>query len=75
MNSITELDNNVLDLVSGGATPYASTVSIAADGSVTGSYKFGDRSGTFATTLSIPVYKAGTVSISSETGFSTTFTA
>jgi hypothetical protein len=68
MNTITEINTDMLDLVSGGASSFASTVDIAADGTVSGTYTLGDRSGSFSSKLSIPVYKAGTVSITASAG-------
>ncbi|CAN7347705.1 flagellar hook protein [Bosea sp. LjRoot9] len=75
MNSITEINADMLDLVSGGAFQFASTVDISANGAVSGSYSFGDRSGTFSATLPAElVYKPATLSFSSETGFSAAVT-
>ncbi|NTH20814.1 flagellar hook protein, partial [Agrobacterium rhizogenes] len=51
MSNITEINADMLDLVSGGASTVASTVTIGTDGAVSGSYTFGSRSGTFSATL------------------------
>ncbi|MDR5012109.1 MULTISPECIES: Blp family class II bacteriocin [Agrobacterium] len=69
MSNITEINADMLDLVSGGATTVASTVTIGADGAVSGSYTFGSRSGTFSATLpGEVVQKAGTFSFSNASG-------
>jgi hypothetical protein len=63
MNSITEISSEVLDVVAGGAFPFSSTISIGANGSVTGSYTFNGSSGSFSTTIPY-VYKPVSVSVS-----------
>ncbi|MBZ5769427.1 flagellar hook protein [Rhizobium sp. VS19-DR104.2] len=69
MNNIIELDIAQLDLVSGGASTVASTVTIGADGAVSGSYTFGSKSGTFSASLPAEVVqKAGTFSFSNASG-------
>ncbi|MBO9136713.1 MULTISPECIES: flagellar hook protein [unclassified Rhizobium] len=69
MNNIFELDIAQLDLVSGGASSVASTVTIGADGAVSGSYTFGSKSGTFSASLPAEVVqKAGTFSFSNASG-------
>ncbi|NTG90893.1 flagellar hook protein [Agrobacterium rhizogenes] len=66
MSNITEINADMLDLVSGGASTVASTVTI---GAVSGSYTFGSRSGTFSATLPAEVVqKAGTFSFSNASG-------
>ncbi len=69
MSKITEINDDMLDLVSGGATTVASKVTIGADGAVNGTYTFGSRSGTFSATLPAGVVqKAGTFSFSNASG-------
>ncbi|QCJ00965.1 Blp family class II bacteriocin [Agrobacterium larrymoorei] len=79
MSNITEINTDMLDLVSGGASTVASTVTIGADGAVSGNYTFGSRSGIFSATLPAEVVqRAGTFSFSNASGsfsFENTFAA
>ncbi|CUX06912.1 conserved hypothetical protein [Agrobacterium fabacearum S56] len=69
MSKMIEINSDMLDLVSGGATTVASTVTIGADGAVTGNYSFGSRSGSFSAKLPAEVVqKAGTFSFSNKSG-------
>lgn len=47
MTCIAEIDNDMLDLVNGGAS-YSATFTVAADGTLTNSYSFGGKSGSFS---------------------------
>ncbi len=68
MSNMIELNADMLDAVSGGLVPFSSTVSIGANGQVQGSYNINGRTGTFSQTLSVPVYQAGTFSLSAGSG-------
>lgn len=73
MSKMIELNADMLDAVSGGLIPFSSTVTIGANGQVQGSYNIDGRTGTFSQTLSVPVYRAGTFSVSAgSSGFSFT---
>jgi hypothetical protein len=62
MNHIADIDNDMIDLVNGGAS-LAASITVAADGTLTNSYTLGSKSGSFS--VQIPaelVQRTGTFS-------------
>jgi hypothetical protein len=69
MSKMIEINSDMLDFVSGGATTVASTVTIGADGAVSGNYTVGSRSGSFSAQLPAEVVqKTGTFAFSNQSG-------